>query len=136
MALRIRILIWNLTTFISISISKSKKCQYVLKKNSVFKKFCTNLRIILPKLKYSNFVYSVLTLYKSLCSFIIPFQSFAFMDVVILVVWILLLRFLNTTTLVLNCRYERYKRNQPPTKEEQSLQLPGNWSNNLSSNTF
>ncbi len=29
--------------------------------------------------------YSVLTLYKSQCSFVLPFESFAFMDVVILV---------------------------------------------------
>ena len=57
--------------------------------NSVmyFSCFATNLLSTLFSLIYQCSAYSILTLYKCLCSFVLPFQSFTFMDVVNLDTW-------------------------------------------------
>ena len=70
---------------ISEAILKSSPKSVRMSKN-IIKQFFNLLRLLHIHL-YSD--YSVMTLYKSLCSFVLPFLSFAFMDFVILVLFVL-----------------------------------------------
>ena len=51
----------------------------------MFKQFCNKYTYNFVRLILLYSDYSVLTLYKCICSFVLPFQTFACMDVVILV---------------------------------------------------
>ena len=65
-------------------LSSPKNVSLSLNSIPYISSFETNLLIILFRLIHLYSAYTVLTLYKYLCSFVLPFHSFAFMDVVIL----------------------------------------------------